>query len=226
MVQLPIYRVKQRHLEAYLARSTGWTTSTSCWRPGPRRACARNTSSARRCRQPANAQEADRIRRGHRTRNVALILNVLCIDGYIPAGQYIIDTHPEPPPGQVYRALLIETGDPNDPRCVAFKREHRHSTRLHNWLYRWTRRCWSRKARNDRATHPLRPACLLGRQSASPSATHPRHDRTFTRLGGGDVASTSRSCGRGHRPLRDGRLKRLSLAMLSDSRHWPSPTRP
>jgi len=55
---------------------------------------------------------------------VRLILNVLCQDGYIPAGQYIIDTHPEPPPGQVYRALLIETGDPNHPKCKAFKREH------------------------------------------------------------------------------------------------------
>jgi hypothetical protein len=69
-------------------------------------------------------QEADRIRRGHRTRNVGLILNVLCIDGYVPAGKYIIDTRPEPPPAQVYRALLIETSDPNDPRRVAFKREH------------------------------------------------------------------------------------------------------
>ena len=61
-------------------------------------------------------QEADRIRQGRRSRNVALLLNVLCLDGYIPAGRYTIDTHPEPPPGQVYRALLIETGDPNHPR--------------------------------------------------------------------------------------------------------------
>jgi hypothetical protein len=52
-------------------------------------------------------------------------LLALCLDGRIPAGRYTIDTHPEPPPGQVYRALLIETGDPNHPRCAAFKREHR-----------------------------------------------------------------------------------------------------
>ena len=50
---------------------------------------------------------------------------MLCADGFIPAGRYIIDTHPEPPPGQVYRALLIETGDPNHPRCMAFKRDRR-----------------------------------------------------------------------------------------------------
>jgi hypothetical protein len=69
-------------------------------------------------------QEADRIRRGQRSRNVALILNVLCADGCIPAGQYIIDTHPEPPPAQTYRVLLMKTGDPSHPDCVAFRREH------------------------------------------------------------------------------------------------------
>ena len=126
MIHLPIYRVKQRHLEAYLAkvyrmdgfdfllggRGHAGNVPGVPGQPGPAAGF-----SAR--------QEADRIRRGHRTRNVGLILNVLCLDGYIPAGSYIIDTHPEPPPGQVYRALLIETGDPNHPRCVAFKREHR-----------------------------------------------------------------------------------------------------
>jgi hypothetical protein len=41
-------------------------------------------------------RRADAIRAGRRTRDVALILNVLCLDGYIPAGKYIIDTRPEP----------------------------------------------------------------------------------------------------------------------------------
>jgi hypothetical protein len=40
-------------------------------------------------------------------------------------GHHIIDTHPEPPPGQVYRALLMKTEDPNHPDCVGFKRAHR-----------------------------------------------------------------------------------------------------
>ena len=42
------------------------------------------------------ARQAEAIRAGRRTQNVSLILNVLCIDGYIPAGKYIIDTRPEP----------------------------------------------------------------------------------------------------------------------------------
>ena len=56
------------------------------------------------------------------------VAGVLCLDGYIPAGKYIIDTRPETPLSQVYRALLMKMGDPNHPRCAAFKREH-HANR-------------------------------------------------------------------------------------------------
>jgi hypothetical protein len=126
-VQLAIYRVKQRHLEAYLAkvyRMDDFDFSVASGAtPGM---CPEYLVSPALPPALSARQEADRIRQGRRNRNVPLILNVLCLDGYIPAGQYIIDTHPEPPPGQVYRALLIETGDPNHPRCVAFRREHRH----------------------------------------------------------------------------------------------------
>ena len=45
---------------------------------------------------PDVVRQADNIRRGQRSRNVPLILNVLCLDDYIPAGRYIIDTRPEP----------------------------------------------------------------------------------------------------------------------------------
>ena len=127
MIQLPIYRVKQRHLEVYVATvyrmddfdflMAAGATPGMCveYLVNPALPPARNA-----------AEDADRIRRGHRTRNVGLILNVLCIDGYIPAGKYIIDTHLEPPPAQVYRALLLQTGDPTHPECVAFRWEHRH----------------------------------------------------------------------------------------------------
>ena len=135
MVQLPIYRVKQRHLEAYVANGL---PDGRLRLPAGGRGHARNVSGIPRQPGAAASQEcpedADRIRRGHRTRNVGLILNVLCMDGYIPAGRYIIDTHPEPPPGQVYRALLLKTGDSNHPECLAFNREHRQRiARLHNW---------------------------------------------------------------------------------------------
>jgi hypothetical protein len=70
-------------------------------------------------------QQADNIRRGRRTKNLQLILNVLCLDGFIPTGKYIIDTRPGPPPVSVYTDLLNEHGDPDHPECVAFREKHR-----------------------------------------------------------------------------------------------------
>ena len=129
MVQLPIYRVKQRHLEAYLARVYRMDRFDFLLAAGATPGmCPEYLVSPALPPAMSARQEAERIRQGHRTRNVGLILNVLCLDGYIPVGQYIIDTHPGPPPGQVYRALLIETGDPNHPRCVTFRREHRSNS--------------------------------------------------------------------------------------------------
>ena len=57
-----------------------------------------------------------------------LILNVLCLDGLIPAGKYIIDTRPEPPSIDQYRALLRRTGTPESEECRAFRRAHQGDT--------------------------------------------------------------------------------------------------
>jgi hypothetical protein len=128
MTQLPIYRVKQRHLEAYLVkvyRMDGFDfLAASGATPG---ICPEYQVST--VLPPAwTAKEAaERIRQGHRSKNLALILNVLCVDGYIPPGRYIIDTHPEPPPAPVYRDLLMKTADPDHPACVAFRKEHGHN---------------------------------------------------------------------------------------------------
>jgi hypothetical protein len=56
---------------------------------------------------------------------VCLILNVLCLDGYVPAGKYIIDTRPEPSPIDQYRALLRKTGTPESQECIAFRQSRR-----------------------------------------------------------------------------------------------------
>ncbi len=126
MVQLPIYRVKQRHLEAYLAKVYRMEKFDFLLAAGATPGmCPEYRVSPALPPAWSAQQEADRIRRGHPSRNVGLILNVLCLDGHIPAGAYTIDTHPEPPPGQVYRALLVKTEDPNHPDCVDFKRAHR-----------------------------------------------------------------------------------------------------
>jgi len=126
MMQLPIFRVHYRRLEEYVARvyrMKGFdflTASGAC--PGlvPEYAVSPTLPPS------SDAQrQADAIRTGRRTRNVSLILNVLCVDGYIPAGKYIIDTRPEPLPIEQYRALLRKTGTPQSQECVAFRQSRR-----------------------------------------------------------------------------------------------------
>jgi hypothetical protein len=127
MIQLPFYRVKQRDLETYLARvyrTNGFDFGRAAGTvPGM---CPEYRVQATLPAAWTARDAADRIRRGHRTNNVGLILNVLCVDGYIPAGHYTVDTHPEPPPAQVYRDMLMRTGDPSHPDCASFRQRHCH----------------------------------------------------------------------------------------------------
>ena len=57
-------------------------------------------------------------------RNLGLILNVLCVDGFIPKGKYVIDTSAPPNPIAGYTELLNEHHDPNHPECMAFRLIH------------------------------------------------------------------------------------------------------
>jgi len=125
MAQLPIYRVHYRHLEAYLVEvyrmrefdfflATGVTPGMA-----PEYNVVPELPPAWECEQRAN-----KIRAGRRTKDVSLILTVLCIDGFIPAGTYVIDTRKPTPPIDVYRALLQQTRDPLDPKCVKYRETH------------------------------------------------------------------------------------------------------
>jgi hypothetical protein len=125
MVQLPIFRVHYRRLEEYLAsvyQMEGFDfLLASGAAPGlvPEYAVSATLPAAEDARR-----RADAIRAGRRTRDVPLILNVLCLDGCIPAGKYIIDTRPEPSPIGQYRALLRQTGTPESKECRAFRHAH------------------------------------------------------------------------------------------------------
>lgn len=128
MVQLAIYRVRQRHLEAYFVKVFHLERFDFLWATGATPGLCPEYQVEPTLPDTWNAnEEANHIRRGQRTNKVALMLNILCLDGYIPAGKYIIDTHPEPPPAEVYRNMLGKTEDPNHPACVAFRREHHHN---------------------------------------------------------------------------------------------------
>jgi hypothetical protein len=125
MVQLPIFRVHYRRLEEYLVkvyRMEGFDfLLASGAAPGlvPEYAVSPTLPPSEDARR-----RADAIRAGRRTRDVPLILNVLCLDGFIRAGKYIIDTRPEPSPIDQYRTLLRQTGTPESKECIAFRRAH------------------------------------------------------------------------------------------------------
>jgi hypothetical protein len=71
-------------------------------------------------------QQVDSVRRGHKERNLGLILDVLCNDGFIQPGKYIIDMKPGIDPLDEYRDALHKTGDPFDVVCMTLKRENQH----------------------------------------------------------------------------------------------------
>ena len=125
MVQLPIFRVHYRRLEEYLAKvyrmeDFDFLRATGA---GPGLVPEYAVSPAL---PPAldAARQAEAIRAGRRTQNVSLILNVLCIDGCIPPGKYIIDTRPEPAIIDQYRSLLRQTGTPESEECRTFRCAH------------------------------------------------------------------------------------------------------
>lgn len=126
MIHLPHFRVHHSDLETYLGtiyrmrgfdffKATGLT-------PG-----LIPEYSVTGALPPAfeSKNKAAKIRHGQRTGDIALILNVLCLDGFVPAGHYLIDTKPKPKPIEVYRALLEKHRDPLASECVRFRDKHR-----------------------------------------------------------------------------------------------------
>jgi hypothetical protein len=71
-------------------------------------------------------QQTDNIRRGRLTRDLGLILNVLCVDGFIPVGTYTIDTTEDQTPIHTYSELLNRNYDPLHPACISLKEKHKH----------------------------------------------------------------------------------------------------
>jgi len=73
-------------------------------------------------------QQIDNIKRGRRTRNLSLILNLLCKEGFIIAGLYVIDTRKAREPINEYADLLSKHEDPEHQECMAFRKKHRDQT--------------------------------------------------------------------------------------------------
>jgi hypothetical protein len=123
--QLPIYRIKYRQLEAFLKKTYRMDDFDLLFAIGQVNGiCPEYSVQA--VIPPHLMRQAASIRRGHRTKNLNLILNVLCVDNHIPAGKYIIDTHKEPRPIDIYTSLIRRHQNPEHPECRSFKAQHRH----------------------------------------------------------------------------------------------------
>jgi hypothetical protein len=137
MVQMPIFRVKMGDLEDYLYEvyrmgSFDFLLAAGL-SPGE---CPEYIVQAALPDSITCTRQAQDIRSGRRTKNLPLILNVLCLDGFIPAGKYIIDTHPRPRAIDVYTSMIkarLAVHDLDcllDPECVAFKEARRSNKKF------------------------------------------------------------------------------------------------
>ncbi|MEN6406083.1 MAG: hypothetical protein ABFC77_06380 [Thermoguttaceae bacterium] len=125
MVQLPIFRVHYRKLEAYFCRVYGWEAFDFFMATGTATGMAPEyVVNGLKGVGSEIERQANAIRSGRRSRNVLLILNVLCEDGYIPAGRYVVSTKHETTPLEVYKALLRQTETPESKECREFRAAH------------------------------------------------------------------------------------------------------
>ena len=127
MIRLPIFRVKMADLERYVFKVFRMDEFDFLGAAGLKAGeCPEYIVQAKLPEANEYIRKASHIRSGGYSKNVPLILNILCVDGYIPAGKYVIDTHPQPKPIAVYTALMKQRLDGTDPDCVAFKRAYQH----------------------------------------------------------------------------------------------------
>jgi len=144
MFQLPIFRVHYYDLEAYLARVYRMEGFDFFLATAAHGICPEYTVQAALPPSQDAYDRAHSIRNGQLTKNVSLILNVLCVDGFIPAGRYIIDTREKTDPIDTYKALLRKTLNPLHPDCIQHKNRYRHNrefrrmaTQLDQSLDKW-----------------------------------------------------------------------------------------
>ena len=120
----PFYRVHYRTLERYLAR-VYHLTSFNVLKVAQVVHGLYPEYLVQGVIPPDLQTRARRIRTGDPCGDLSLILTVLCADGHIPAGLYVIDTQREPETLEVYKTLLQRALDPLNSECVHFKEKHR-----------------------------------------------------------------------------------------------------
>lgn len=122
MVTVPVYIVYYRDLEAYLQTVFKMDEYSIRSETGARGDMTPEIDVTGHLPSIPNiCQLVDNIRRGHRTRNLGLILDILCQDGFIPAGKYIINMVKMLNPIERYTEALNKSQDCLHPVCIAIK---------------------------------------------------------------------------------------------------------
>ena len=123
--RVPVFRVHQTKLEAYIHKVFGFEFDLLIAAGITEGQCIELEVNGN---MPSTEWErrASDLRCGQRTKSVVLIMAVLCKDGYIPAGKYTISTHPLPDPTTVYTHLLQKTGNPQSDECVKYRKQHQN----------------------------------------------------------------------------------------------------
>ena len=97
MLVLPVFRVKYRKLEEYIAAVYRFEFDFLFATGQVAGQCPEYNVTGR-IEGPGWQGRAHELRCGVRIKDVSLILNVLAADEFIPTGKYIIDTHQPPKP--------------------------------------------------------------------------------------------------------------------------------
>lgn len=122
MVTVPVYIVYYRDLEAYLQTVFKMDRYSIRSETGARGDMTPEIDvTGHMPNVPNLCQLVDNIRRGRRTRNLGLILDILCQDGFIPAGKYIINMVEMLSPIKRYTEALNKSQDCLHPVCIAIK---------------------------------------------------------------------------------------------------------
>lgn len=124
MEQLAVFRVHYENLEQYIEKVYGFDFDFLMATGGAQGICPDYIVDGRLPETSGWIQQAAELRSGRRTRNVVLILAILCQDGYIPRGKYTVNTHAVPNLIGTYTGILNRVDDPNDKECLLFKSIH------------------------------------------------------------------------------------------------------
>jgi len=127
MITIPVYVVHYRQLERYIEKIYKMEEYSIGTATGARGDMTPEVDVTGVLPSIHNlGQLVDNIRRGRRTRNLKMIMDLLCQDGFIPIGKYTIDMSKVKEPVEKYAEVLSDSQDCLDRRCVALKEANKN----------------------------------------------------------------------------------------------------